>query len=459
MTGSFTPAERLVLLCTLVAPTDLERAELAALARGADVDWSEFDELTRAGATVPLVLSRLDAEDLGHLVPTGVRAALDSVAGTIAGTNQRRLAAAIPMLRALDTAGVHCVVLKGMLFADEVYRDPHYKRMNDIDTLIRVEDVDAVLKVYSRLDLFSVSAIFGKEPRAQVTRSHHLPTFVSPDGDLLVGTHWGLITPKAGYTVDMEAIWSRVRVIDFHGVPARAMSHEDNLHHLCIHLPYYKTGLRELADIWNLVRFAGESLDVDLLEREIRKAGTEDLVFHALSLVERLIPHPVTEDLLARVRPDASAWYRYDVPRKTRDVHVLLRNRSTHTSVVEKAYTEFNATGDLGEKLRAFSRLWGALLAVPRDEALRMSSLPRSSGPAATTLARLAGPYRLTRVFQRDLGRWLFPAALVKTVVDLGVAGLRTARGDLVGHVDLAAFAAANGTTVGDLRRIMESQE
>ena len=46
-----------------------------------------------------------------------------------------------------------------------------------------------------------------------------------------------------------------------------------------------------------------------------------------------------------------------------------------------------------------------------------MSSL-HEPGALSMLGARVAAPYRLTKVFQRDLGRWLFPAAMVKTVVD-----------------------------------------
>ncbi|MEV0251084.1 nucleotidyltransferase family protein [Nocardia sp. NPDC050712] len=454
--STLTDEQRLTVLATLAAPSTVERAELVRLAQRVR-DWAQVFDLAAAGATAPLVAANLGEAGVYDLVPTAVQARFDEIAAAISATNQARLDAALPLLRRLHEAGVRVVVLKGMLFGAEIYGDPLYKRMNDIDILVRVEDIDTVLEVYREFRLFSVSELLGKAPKVRERRTHHLPSFVSRDGALVVGTHWGLITPLAGYSVDYQAIWSRVRQIDFYGVPAWAMASEDNLHHLCIHLPYYKTGLRELADIWNLVRYAAGDLDTELLGAEIAKAGSQNLVFHALSLAHRLVPDPLCAKLIDATAAHATRFYRYDVARKTRAAATLLSSRSTHTSVIEKAYLEFNATRAPREKLDRFRALWSNLLVVPGSEAAKMSSLTPDAAAPARLGARLSAPYRLTRVFQRDLGPWLFPAALVKTVVDLGLATLpRRASGQAA---DIDAFAASVGMTRAQLQAVLDGQE
>ena len=452
-----TDEERLLMLGSFAVPTAQERAELGTLARR-PLDWPLVFGLAQINATAPLLCRSLARAGLLDAVPAVVRDALVAVTDAVAAVNERRLAAAIELLEHFHRAGLDCVVLKGMLFGLEIYDDPAYKRMNDIDILIRLDDVPAACDIYRGLGLFGSTAVLGKEPKAKPKRSHHLPSFISRDGALVVGTHWGLITPLAPYTLDYDAIWSRVRPIDFYGCPAFAMSDEDNLHHLCIHLPYYKTGVRELADIWNLVRHTKGRLDFDLFRDEMRKADTHNLVFHALSLTNSLSPDEDTAALAESARRHADRWYRYDVARKTSDIHTLLRIRSIHTSLIEKAYTQFNATGNPAEKLSAFTALWAGLLAAPTTEVLKMSSL-RDPSPISRLGAHVAAPYRLTKVFQRDLGRWLFFAALVKTVVDLAAAGVGSLGRVTERRDTLADFAARVGLTADDLRAILESQE
>ncbi|MFD0360807.1 nucleotidyltransferase family protein [Nocardia sp. GCM10030253] len=458
-----TAAERLLVHAALAAPTNDERAEMAKSAHEIS-DWTEVFELARINATVPLVQRRLAAEDLYHLAPDTIRADFAHITEHIAAVNDRRLTGSLELLRRCDERGVRCVVLKGMLFSSEIYHDPRYKRMNDLDILVELDQVDTVIEIYREMGLFATSELLGKAPKVRAERSHHLPSFVSRDGALVVGTHWGLITPLAGYTIDYAAIWDRVRRIDFYGVPAWAMSNEDNLHHLGVHLPYYKTGVRELADIWNLARHAASGLDYGLLAAEIAKAGSESLMYHALSLTHRLVPIPEFAALIERIAPRVNRFTRYDTARKTADMHALLRSRSTHTSRIEKAYTEFNMTAVAHEKRTTFGRLWSDLLLVPADEAAKMSSL-REPSMLSGLGARVAAPYRLTRVFQRDLGRWLFPAALAKTVFDLGAAysselagkaGIGAAHGDRPG---IDEYAAQLGLTRADLQAVLDSQE
>ncbi len=452
-----TADERLLVLASLIAPTEAERAEIASLA-GEITDWAGFLNLAKVNATIPLVQRRLEHEQLFGMVPVDVAKGFLAVSSTIAETNDLRLRGSLELLHRFDAAGIRCVVLKGMLFASEVYQDPHYKRMNDLDILVEIEHVDNVMAIYRELGMFSVSELLGKQPTVRERRSHHLPSFVSRDGTLVVGTHWGLITPLAPYRIDYAAIWSRVRRIDYYGVPAWAMAHEDNLHHLCIHLPYYKTGVRELADIWNLVRYAGDGLNWHTLNNEIDKAGSHNLVFHALSLVNRLVPQRNCQMLAESAEPQADRFYRTDVTRKTRHVRTLLRSRSTHTSVIEKAYTEFNATSAAHEKWVRFARLWANLLDVPAADAAKMSSLHHPS-LGQQLKAKLAAPYRLTKVFQRDLGPWLFPAALAKTAYDLGAAYAMQLRPGSRPTDNLDVFAAKVGFTRAELQSILDGQE
>ncbi|WP_280312974.1 nucleotidyltransferase domain-containing protein [Nocardia abscessus] len=458
-----TAADRLLVHAALATPTEQERAALVELAHRV-TDWAAFFELAQLNATVPLVRRSLIAGEVYPLVSPLVRVRFDAATERIATANDRRLAGAVRLLRRFDERGVRCVVLKGMLFATEIYHDPRYKRMNDLDILLEPDQIDVAVEIYRELGLFATSELLGKAPKARTERSHHLPSFVSRDGALVVGTHWGLITPLAPYTVDYAAIWKRVRPIDFHGVPAWAMAHEDNLHHLGIHLPYYKTGVRELGDIWNLARYASADLDYDLLAAQIAAAGSEGLMYHALALAHRLVPDPHFAMLLDRIAPRVDRFTRADTARKIADVHTLLRSRSTHTSRIEKAYTEFNMTADPWEKLDGFRRLWSGLLLVPGAEAARMNSV-RDPGALAAVGARLIAPYRLTRVFQRDLGRWLFPAALAKTVYDLGAAyaGEFRTRTEIGGArpapPGIDEYAARLGLTRADLQAVLDSQE
>jgi hypothetical protein len=119
--------------------------------------------------------------------------------------------------------------------------------MNDVDVLIRRRDARLAIDVLGKAGFASVGALFGRDELSD--DSHHTPPYVSEDLSCVVGLHWGLASPRSPWKPDTAGIWKRKAPAQVAGAPAFRMSWEDNLLHLCIHLPFFKTGLRELADV------------------------------------------------------------------------------------------------------------------------------------------------------------------------------------------------------------------
>jgi hypothetical protein len=441
------PEEKLLILLSYARLDDGEIREAIRLCR--ETDWEVLWSLAERNATAPLAWINL--QRLERCLPPDIEARFEAKADEVAAANEARLDVARELFDRFARRAIPVVILKGVLFAETIYRHPHYKKMNDVDILVRREHLDAVYAVFDEMRFFSAAELAGGKPRKQEKWSHHAPPYFSRDLKCMVGTHWGLITPLSPYRLDYEGIWARVQDVDFYGRPAKAMGPTDNLHHLCIHLPYYKAGVRELADIYNLVRH--EEIDWELFLREVASAGTENLVYHALSLANRLSPSIEMQESIRRVEPRVSRYYRADVARKTESLPRLLRSRSVHLSRIEKAFADLRATKRAGEKWEAFRRMWKNLLWPPAEDVARMNSIDR-----ATLWARLRTPARIRRVFYRDVGRLLFWVIMAKCAWDVAKATLKApfAR---VPQRDLAGFAAELGVTTADLRRLKEALE
>jgi hypothetical protein len=448
--------ERLLILCTAATHQPDERVEASRLAQ-AGIDWELFHELAETNATSPLVWKNLGA--LGHAdcMPSDVRARFEVRARTVREANDARLKNARGLFAHFATRKIPVVILKGVLFAETIYRDPYYKKMNDVDILIRKQDLDAIYDIYEEMRYFSAVELVGGSPRKQERFSHHAPPFFSRDLKLMVGTHWGLITPLAPYTIDYDAIWSRVVDVGFYGQPAKSMAPEDNLHHLCVHLPYYKCGLRELADIYNLVRH--HAIDWDLFAGEVGKAKSENLVYHALSLAQRVCPIPAVQAAIARAQPKTSYYFRRDADHKCASLSRLLRGRSTHMSTIEKAYSDLNTTRAPIEKWRAYGRIWRGMLFPPREDVLKMNALETASGMRLVQ-ARLQAPWRIYRVFARDVGSGIFFAILAKCAYDCVRATVKAPFARPDGRKDtFESFARDLGVTVAQLEQLKNALE
>ncbi len=452
MKTELTKEERLLILLTLSTLKEGEEEEVRQLI-SQDPSWEALLTLAEENATAPLVQHSLCKLGLFKNLPQAIRHRFEDRSDRIQKANEARIAEAKNLFAKFEEKKVPVVILKGILFAETIYQNPHYKKMNDVDILIRQEDLETVYDIYEELNYFSMGELLGDKPRKQEKFSHHTPPFFNRKLSLMVGTHWGLITPLAPYTLDYNSIWDRVEEFRFYGHSALAMSPEDNLHHLCVHLPYYKTGLRELADLYNLIRHTGSKMDWPLLLKEIRKAGTEDLVYHALGLVDRILPHPEVTRLLSEIEPNVSRFYRKDTRRKTKDLSLLLRSRSVQLSRIEKAFADFNSTKKAGEQAKAFWRMQKNMWFAPGKDVARMNSLPTPS-----LRARLATPGRIRRVFYRDLGRTIFWLLLFKTSFEV-LGSLCSAPFRRTEQPNYETYAEKLGLTVVDLQKLIEGLE
>ena len=452
-----TATERLLVIMSFA---QLSRAELAAARAAADEvsDWEELWELASTNATAPLVYANLESAGLAGRLPPEVAASFRVVSDEIRRANEARLEVSRQLFTHFNSKDVDVVILKGVLFAEDVYHNPYYKKMNDIDILVRFADLDAIFAIYEEMRLFSAAELVGGSPRKQEKFSHHAPPFFSRDLSCMVGTHWGLITPLAPYRIDYDAIWSRVRDFDFYGRRAKRMALEDNLHHLCTHLPYYKTGVRELADIYNLVRQGGAALDWELFLAEVAKAGTENLVYHALSLSNCLCPLPEVEVAIARVRPKVTGYHLRDTRRKTTSVARVLRLRSVHMSRIEKAFSELSMTHKASEKRAAWLRMWKNILLPPLEDVKKMNAI-EDDGGLSLLRARLVSPLRIYRVFERDLGAKIFAAIVVKTAVDVAVESLREPFASSAAVMDFDDYATRLGIEPENFAKLKDALE
>ncbi|MBA3808813.1 MAG: nucleotidyltransferase family protein [Solirubrobacterales bacterium] len=412
------PEEALLIATSYSEPTQLEIAEARNVAPMCN--WSHFRALVFHNETAPLARHNLARMDLLRTLPDELQEELDEAYASVEARNMSRLEITKKLLELAGERGIQIVILKGSLFALEIYKDIGYKKMSDLDVLVAKDDLDGLYEIYQSLGLISDTEMVAGDPRAQEDFSHHWPPFSTPDRLWVVGTHWGLTNPKRRYRLDIGRMWERTREIDFHGVPAYALAAEDNLHHLGVHLHYYKTGIRELADIYNLVRHAGDRLDWSMLDSEVTAAGTCDPIFHALALANAVAPDQRVTRLLEARAPEVSRLQLWDVRRKIRNISRLLWSRSTHLDIIEEAYTEFTRTDSPEARRKLYSTATRALCCPPAEEAVRLHSVGRRSR-AAVGIARLAAPVRLGRVLCNELSARIFWSILVKTTLVIAV--------------------------------------
>ncbi len=333
-----------------------------------EVEREDFMELVRLNDIAPQALLNLRRTSLEHELPEDELVTLERKARQVRARNQRRLAALKELLRDFASAGIEVVILKGVMLAELVWKDHGYKRMNDVDILVRGEDVPRVVEIYRDRRLVPLVLFEGGDPdEVDLAKSHHLPSYVDSTFEFVVGTHWDLVGRKSRIKLDVPRMWRDAEPMDLQGIPVKRLSHLDNLVHLAVHFHHYKTGLRELSDIFNLARHASP-LDFDQLGSRLLEAGAASRAYYSLSLahsLESLGPGEAVAPMLERLGRAADDFSRSEVALRLAHRSLLPRSRSTYESTIEKAFTRFLVETSAHRKLWRAGVLWYRILFPP----------------------------------------------------------------------------------------------
>ena len=411
--------DQVMINLTLANPSGREQAFLNRNVQST-LDWELLWETIRLNDVAPLVHSRLQALGLLNRIPAEVRNPLEKRHLEITERNRHRLIQTTELFRRFHAAGVSVIVLKGVLFAETIYHDIGYKKMNDLDLLVPFRDVEKVKVVYRETGLIPLALLEGGDEPLDENRNYHLPACISRDLTFVVGTHWNLCSPKRGFAISMSELWARSVPVSIGETPVRALSIIDVLHHLIVHFHYYKNGLKELADFANWIR-AHEPFPWDLMKSEIDRAKTWTPAFRTLSLVSTIYGTAVPEDLLQSCSDHSEPWTRRDTQKLLHRKDLLLRSRSTYSSEIEKAYLSFTFENRFEQKLPLFFTFWVRLLFPPLEILHRTNSV--RPGEHSWLWLWTLNLWRTSREVGKTYGLAIFFLLMGKSLAELATSG------------------------------------
>jgi hypothetical protein len=410
------PDYNLLFLLTHVNPGKEEQQVIETIRQVQD--WGSWYQVALFNKVVPICYYSLKQLNLNNQLPAAVWMKMEQEALTVRKKNELRNEEAAIFLKQFEIKNIPVVLLKGVAFGETIYHNPFYKRMNDIDILIKKEDISSVYDIYDSLDYFYIGERISGSKKKSDKVSHLSPPFVSRNYACVIGTQWGIKTSLSPYTINYEKIWNRVSPLTFQGIALKTLSPEDNLHHLCLHLGYFKISVRDMMDLYNLLRVYKEQFNWDLFYAIVAESKSENPVYFGLMLSNYCYPLPQAGLFLQRIESRVTSHYKKAVQWKTRSMDVFFHLHSDHIQTIEKAISVFDSTSYFPEKLRYFFKLWKCIMLPPKKEVICMSGLYK---PTFFQLlkARITIPFKIFRVIASEIGWILVFLLIMKTWVSL----------------------------------------
>jgi len=258
----------------------------------------------------PLLYQRLREQRLDGQVPQAVLEQLGQTYLHTALRNLRLYHELGLILSALGEREIPAIVLKGGFLAHTVYPDNALRPMADIDLLVRTEDLSTAGKILHELG-FAEPVRHGVEPRSSAF--HHLPHLIK-NGGTVVELHWTIVNPttrakqfSCPFELDPQDLFRRAEPVSFGDTSALALSIEDLLLHLCIHMAYEHRldfGLLPLCDIAETIRHYRRTIDWQELEQRAARWGAQRCTYLSLRLAKDLLNARVPDQILRTMEPD-----------------------------------------------------------------------------------------------------------------------------------------------------------
>ena len=337
----------------------------------------------------------------------------------VKGQNEQRNATALKFLTEFINAGIDVIILKGNYFALESYQDIGYKRMNDFDILIRRNDWDRIQDIYLRLGYIPLGFGWSGEKEKPASFSHVGMSFISPDFSCIIGSQWGLKSPTASYSVDIEKAWQSAKQFDFSGIKVKSLSSEYNLLHLILHLGLFKCGIRDCMDIYNLVRT--EEIDEELMKQIIIDAKAADKAKFAL-VISNVCSSDISQNLIDSLPSKKSGFiYRRLKKRKRTQAQTsdFQYSYNDYFQDIEKQVIYFNLYPKFHVKLAIYLKILRMIYIPKLEFALKLNDRFYQPTFLQKVVSVLKAPYFVFSLIAQEIG-WKFTGLLfIKLAVDL----------------------------------------
>jgi len=207
----------------------------------------------------------------------------------------------------LDTfheKGIKVIVLKGAALAETVYGNIALRPMEDIDLLVKKEDLPNAEKTMSDLGY-----IFQGDESPEWYRENHFHiSYIHPERTIPVEIHWHIGRKSHPSKIAITEIgiikgwWERAQSVEVSGKKALVLCPDDLIFHLSLHFLKHRFmsesfkgtftsggALIQLSDIVQTLKYYREEINWARLKFEAEKYGVTSLIYSTLYIAEELM--------------------------------------------------------------------------------------------------------------------------------------------------------------------------
>lgn len=311
-----TPEEKLILLCVKVQPTQLELEQLNILILQIE-DWEYLITTIIARGIGPLFFKKLALLSNRSQIPATIQTKLQQVyyktftRSTILYEHFRKIG------EVFAKHGISVIALKGIYLSECLYQDIGLRQFSDIDLLVKKEDASLCLSIMAEQGYKPSDSGETEFVKAQAEIVHYPPMVL--DG-VSMEIHIKLHKNSESYNLTVEDLWKNSLPATINNTSIYALSNNDLLIHLCVHLDkHFRVGHVQFTcfnDIANLLDKYSESFDWNQFIETCKNYNCELEVFKYILLSNKYMNATVPEYIIQKynlllTKEDEDLFFKY----------------------------------------------------------------------------------------------------------------------------------------------------
>lgn len=262
------------------------------------MEWETLVSTAERCGLLPLLHWRIQTLDQTCVVPDDLHKKLHRAFLINASRNTLFLHEAGNILASLKAASISAIGLKGLYLLENVFENVGMRFMSDLDILLHKEDIPSALSICQALGYQPTTYFDISQNNLDIK---HVPPLEKENGPYLE-LHWTILEENEPFSIDAGGLWARANPVQIAGVNALALSPEDLVLHLCLHLGYqhnFKLGLRGLFDIAAVLHHFAGQVDWRKMIGIAQNWGAERVLRLTLGLVDEIFPTPLPPDAVS----------------------------------------------------------------------------------------------------------------------------------------------------------------
>ena len=287
-----------LLLCDFISGRNIAGARLAALS---SADGESLADWALRFRVAGLFYREIKTRHLPpEWIPAEARNRLREAYRHLAMINTGLFFDAVTVLASLADHHLPVMALKGLALAKTIYGDIALRPMNDLDFLVKEEDLVKAGRILLTLGYQQPCPAW-----ESIKTFHHLPPFTNKNGTV-IELHRHLVPSDSSIKIDLDGLWERACLIKVDGAEVRALSPEDLFLHLCIHAGVHlQTGIEliPLCDIAGLIKTSGDKIGWQPVMERARQWGGQKCVYLILLLVRDLLGVAPPDKIMSDIKP------------------------------------------------------------------------------------------------------------------------------------------------------------